>query len=247
MRFENNYLQQLTLPAGATSAALALPDGEYVLTLAEGLVSTRWEIVRAVVAGGTATLTRGQEGTDDQLWPQGSVIYCGLTAGTLANMLQRLPELGVLDDIIARLEELESPEAGGGDNQFTILTGSVTSGDYSYIGFDATDGVGQIIKVPDLFAGSGGIGLGFMRVEKWGNPEQYAVTASGTSEDLVPAGYYDIAGPGIPSGITVQIFSEPLSNGFAWSFYHELGTTPVAWPEATEITVTITQEEAQQS
>ena len=87
MDFVNNWSRPITLAAGATSLALDLPDGSYRLTLADKAAgATRWEIIDASVASGTATLTRAQEGTTDQAWPEGSVIYCALTAGTLAQL-----------------------------------------------------------------------------------------------------------------------------------------------------------------
>ncbi len=87
MDFVNNWSRPITLAAGATTLALDLPDGSYRLTLADKSAgATRWEIIDASVAAGTATLTRAQEGTTDQAWPDGSVIYCGLTAGTLAQL-----------------------------------------------------------------------------------------------------------------------------------------------------------------
>lgn len=89
MNFINNYSQPVTLALGATSLALSLPDGEYRLTLTDS-PSTRWEIVGAVVATGTATLQRGLEGTSDQSWADGSVIYCDLTAGTVASLIALL-------------------------------------------------------------------------------------------------------------------------------------------------------------
>lgn len=85
MNYVNNWLRAIDLEQGATSCPLDLPDGEYRLTLADATSgATRWEIVDAVVAAGSATLTRAREGTADQDWPTGSVIYCGLTAATLA-------------------------------------------------------------------------------------------------------------------------------------------------------------------
>lgn len=90
MKFINNYSQPIELAAGATSAALALPDGQYVLTLAH---EARTEIVFATVVNGAAELTRGQEGTDDQPWTEGSVVFCGITAGTLTSLFARLAHL----------------------------------------------------------------------------------------------------------------------------------------------------------
>lgn len=100
MAYINNYLEPIELAQGATSAVLTLPDGSYRLTLSDAL-RTRWEIVDAVVVSGAATLTRAREGTADQLWPGGSVIYCTVTAGQLNDLLARLDALdggGVLPD-----------------------------------------------------------------------------------------------------------------------------------------------------
>lgn len=94
LKFVDNYLEPITLSEGETAASLALPDGEYVLTMADSQSgATRWEIVRAVVTSGAAELTRGQQGTTDQAWPAGSVIYCALTADILNGMLSWLNEL----------------------------------------------------------------------------------------------------------------------------------------------------------
>lgn len=100
MRYVNNYREAIELAAGATNAALSLPDGEYRLTLtsAEG---DRWEIVDAVVTAGAATLTRAQEGTADQDWPAGSSIYCAVTAGQLNDLLAHI------DDLEQRVSALE--------------------------------------------------------------------------------------------------------------------------------------------
>lgn len=87
MNYVNNWLRAIDLEQGATSCPLDLPDGEYRLTLADAAAgATRWEIVDAVVASGSATLTRAREDTADQDWPTGSVIYCGLTAGVLEDL-----------------------------------------------------------------------------------------------------------------------------------------------------------------
>jgi hypothetical protein len=101
MNFVNNWSQAVTLAPGATSLALDLPDGTYRLTLADAAAgATRWEIVDAAVSAGTAVLTRALEGTTDQDWPADSVVYCGLTAGTLDALSQpssagRAPLIGV--------------------------------------------------------------------------------------------------------------------------------------------------------
>jgi len=95
MNFVNNWSAALTLNAAATSLALDLPDGTYRLTCSDtaDALATRWEVVSAVVVGGAGTLTRALEGTTDQQWPAGSVIYCALTAGVLADLDARVSTL----------------------------------------------------------------------------------------------------------------------------------------------------------
>lgn len=80
--FVNNYQQSVVLAPEATEMPLALPDGEYRLTLRDAR-STRWEIVDANVHLGIAALQRGREGTAVQDWPFGSLISCSVTAGWL--------------------------------------------------------------------------------------------------------------------------------------------------------------------
>lgn len=92
MRYVNNYSEPIELAQGVTSATLSLPDGDYRLTLTDA-ERTRWEIIDALVAAGSATLTRAQEGTADQAWPAGSVIYCAVTAGQLNSLLARIEAL----------------------------------------------------------------------------------------------------------------------------------------------------------
>lgn len=116
MQFINNWSRAVTLAPGVTSLALDLPDGEYRLTLADSqFTPTRWEIVGATVAAGTATLARGLEGTSDQDWPTDSIIYCTATAGLLADLFSRLAQaegsittsqqdIAALDSRVAALE-----------------------------------------------------------------------------------------------------------------------------------------------
>lgn len=113
MKFVNNWNQPVTLAAGVTTLALELEDGEYRLTLADdGVAATRWEVVGAVVSSGTATLQRGQEGTTDQDWPAGSVIYIAVTAGWLNSVEARLAGAGVtVSDSLPG--ELDVPAAPG--------------------------------------------------------------------------------------------------------------------------------------
>src|SRR5690606_14381073 len=89
LNFINNWARPIELASGTETALLDLPDGEYLLTIADSpTAASRWEIVRAEVDGGVATLQRGQEGTLAQAWPEGSVIYCSVTAGTLNEIMQ---------------------------------------------------------------------------------------------------------------------------------------------------------------
>lgn len=110
MNYVNNWLRAIDLEQGATSCPLDLPDGDYRLTLADAAAgAARWEIVDAVVAAGSATLTRAREGTANQDWPTGSVIYCSLTAGQLSALILRVAQLEtslqLLTDRVADLEE----------------------------------------------------------------------------------------------------------------------------------------------
>jgi hypothetical protein len=117
MNFINNYRASITLPLAATSLALALPNGSYRLTITDSDSSpTRWEIVDAVVVGGTATLTRAREATAAQDWPAGSVIYCPLTAGLLTSLFSQLAAAQTaIAGLTARVLALENsvPSPGG--------------------------------------------------------------------------------------------------------------------------------------
>jgi hypothetical protein len=97
MRFVNNWLSQISAALGVNDTTLSLPqaaadrltDGEYLLTLVDSTIpaeQSAWEIVKATAAGGSITLERGQEGSRQQEWPLGTVIFCGVTAGTLAQI-----------------------------------------------------------------------------------------------------------------------------------------------------------------
>lgn len=119
MNYVNNWIRAIDLEQGATSCPLDLPDGEYRLTLADALASaTRWEIVDAAVASGVATLVRAREGTADQFWSLGSVIYNALTAEQAVYLMQQaqlLPALQqVIDDLSVRIEALEQGQAVDG-------------------------------------------------------------------------------------------------------------------------------------
>ena len=115
MNFVNNWSRDITLAAGATALALDLPDGEYRLTISDG---SRWEIVGATVTEGQAQLTRGLEGTTDQDWPAGSVMYISVTAGFLVQLQQQIA------DLLARVAALEAggiPDNGGAPTSYEAI------------------------------------------------------------------------------------------------------------------------------
>lgn len=118
MKFANNWIQEITLAPGVTSVAMDLPDGSYRLTLSDASIATRWEIVGAVVVAGTATLTRALEGTTDQDWPDGSLIYSSITAGLLADVFAQLADL---QQRIATLEST-TPDNALTDEANNLLT-----------------------------------------------------------------------------------------------------------------------------
>lgn len=126
MNYINNYSQAVTLAPGATSLAVSLPSGTYRLTLADSASApTRWEIVDAVVASGTATLTRAREGTGNQNWPAGSVIYCALTAAQLTGIFELLAtHTSQIASLSARVTALEAAGETP-DNALTDEAGNV--------------------------------------------------------------------------------------------------------------------------
>lgn len=118
MQFVNSWRRPITLAQGADSCALDLPDGRYRLTLTDSdKQATRWEIVDAEVAAGQAGLSRGLEGTADQEWPAGSVIYQAPTAGILQTLFAELAALQ------ARVTALEGAEVPG--NALTDAEGNL--------------------------------------------------------------------------------------------------------------------------
>lgn len=105
MNFVNNWHQPFALAEGVTDCALDLPDGSYRLTVADKLSgASRWEVIDAEVEGGEAWLTRGAEGTHDQDWPEGSVIYCSVTAGIVQDLVSAVE---VLKDKVFQLTPVD--------------------------------------------------------------------------------------------------------------------------------------------
>ncbi|MDG9928391.1 MULTISPECIES: hypothetical protein [unclassified Pseudomonas] len=100
-RFENYWEREITLSEYAETASLDLPDGRYRLALRDD-GRTRYEIVEAVVESGNAALGRGCEGTDQQEWPAGSVIYLTLTAEQITHLAGlSIPGYPGVDGVIA--------------------------------------------------------------------------------------------------------------------------------------------------
>lgn len=149
MNFVNNWSSPIELAAGVTSVSLNLPDGAYRPTLTDSAeAATRWEIVDAVVAGGVATLTRGVEGTIDQAWPSGSVIYVGVTAG----FLQSIQNSG-------------GAAAGSAEFSFSDEGATITAGPglgMMYLGQDGNAPLqGLRVTLPDLAPSLHGMGRSF--------------------------------------------------------------------------------------
>jgi hypothetical protein len=108
--FVNNWSALITLAEGTETLAVDLPDGSYRITISDALdaTATRWEIAEALVVSGSATLTRGIEGTLEQDWPAGSVMYISMTAGFLEGLQQVIAAQQLLiADLAVRVAALE--------------------------------------------------------------------------------------------------------------------------------------------
>ncbi|MCC4261083.1 hypothetical protein LL270_10500 [Pseudomonas aestusnigri] len=225
MQFANNYLQPITLTAAADTVALSLADGTYRLTIADSATgATRWEIVDAEVMGGSATLTRGREGTEAQLWPLGSVIYCALTADTLQS-------------ILTRLDALEAPPSD-------VLTFEIVSAavppemappGFSGSGFFGGMAVGSLVSAP---AELGGAAVTVTQVSSLtnstGETTLYGIGISGTTEGtLIPAEYI-LSAPGYEDQ-TVVLQQD------ATDWFIEVSDLPTGqlWPDG-PVTITLT-------
>ena len=112
LSFVDNWLRPLQLTVAQVEAELDLPDGQYILTVADSeTAATRWEILAAMVESGQAMLLRESA----QEWGAGSVIYCSVNSAILAQIF-----LGqeALDSRVTNLE-------GGGLQQvYAAPTGS---------------------------------------------------------------------------------------------------------------------------
>ncbi len=162
MRYVNNWLTPLTegfapgdtvLPVSGQALG-QLPPGDYLLSLTTSTnpaEQTAWEIIAVTVTGGLASVTaRGQEGTIEQEWFAGALVYCAVTAGTLntlsigiADLQAQFPALvaalaeslgGMNQEIQAltlRVAALESgtPPDPGGDGLLADSVGNVLTDD----------------------------------------------------------------------------------------------------------------------
>ena len=165
MDFINNWQRPIVLPIDAVSAAIELPDGTFRLTVTDSLSSpTRWEVLTATVASGVASLARGAESTSAQEWPDGSAIYCAITAGVLGDFTQELASAldglsdltATVDALSARVLSLENPgaffvqsvagEFGGYSAIFSL--GAITEGASVYPGITVLpDDLGEILEI----------------------------------------------------------------------------------------------------
>lgn len=130
IHFANNWQYELTagfspaqatlpLPAGAISRLALVEGAEYLLTLSATLNPTtpgETEIIRLTGHADGYSIARGQEGTQETNWPAGTLIWCAITAGALADVFSQLAAL------TARVEALES--GGGSDLPANVLIDS---------------------------------------------------------------------------------------------------------------------------
>lgn len=228
MDYVNNWSRPLTLALGATTAVLDLPDGNYRLTCAdgEGRSATRWECIDAVVAGNAATLTRAREGTTPQEWPAGSVVYCAITAGGLADILAQLGGSGdtaqynsgaTLDlsaGVPADFIWLSVPP---GNAQAAITLPALSGNGPRGIGISPGDSM-QLRKFVILVGGSAGLG-GFAQIKITAPPgAQVLCSAASTTPDEGRSAVF-AAGP--ETRIEVELFSD----------YVLLTVTPLSFPD----------------
>ena len=83
LNFVDNWLRPLQLTVAQVEAELDLPDGQYILTVADSeTAATRWEILAAMDESGQAMLLRESA----QEWGAGSVIYCSVNSAILAQI-----------------------------------------------------------------------------------------------------------------------------------------------------------------
>ena len=108
LSFVDNWVQPFSLSTSATEGALDLPQGIYVLTMADSSSApTPWEVLYAEVVDGQAVFQRPAP----QEWPEGSVIYCAVNAFVLGFVFAELTQLG---EQISQVGESEWQRSYGG-------------------------------------------------------------------------------------------------------------------------------------
>jgi len=223
MQFVNNWLRPITLAASEASASIDLPDGQYILTLADSETSaTRWEVVTADVVGGAAVLQRGQDGTDDSSWESGSVIYCTMTAGILQTLFSRI------DSLESRVGELEAIAAG----RLTIeIVSEVVPFDQTLSGW--LDGAaGSLVSAPTEL---GGVAVSFSATAVQLSDGLIAIMIQGTASADIAGLAFTLDAPGF-AGVSVTVEQAPGEAAFG------IMAAPVAgqlWPDG-PVTVTLT-------
>lgn len=219
MRYVNNYREAIELAAGATNAALSLPDGEYRLTLtnAEG---DRWEIVDATVAAGAATLVRAQEGTAAQDWPAGSTIYCAVTAEQLNNM----GESGGGTSVSEGAPTAAPPQAGA----LHVSTGIYSERAYAAVGTRGPEDWLPLSPLPvmnfyvaDQFNVTYGVERSAKEIGVYTPFEQtgeFGITLQLPAWEASPLGFSILIEPGPSASVVTRLdFSEVVPSGWAFT------------------------------
>ena len=117
LNFLDNFIAPLELPGGQeeVQTSLDLPDGEYILTMANNTASpTRYEVVFAWSEDGITWIWR-DPGMGLAEWPEGSVIFCGINSHVLQEIFYQLEDFSYqLEDVSHQLSSYRETWAGGG-------------------------------------------------------------------------------------------------------------------------------------
>src|SRR5690554_2724933 len=111
LNFLDNFIAPLELPGGQeeVQTSLDLPDGEYILTMANNTASpTRYEVVFAWSEDGITWIWR-DPGMGLAEWPEGSVIFCGINSHVLQEIFYQLEDFSYqLEDVSHQLSDRKS-------------------------------------------------------------------------------------------------------------------------------------------
>lgn len=228
MNFINNWMQPVTLAAGATVLDLDLVDGRYRLTLSDSdTAPTRWEIVDAAIEGGEAVLSRGLEGTLDQDWPEGSVIYAGITAGILGELYSRLNSLE------ARVTTLE--RAAAADISLAVTVGLfVESASTSKFGFSLEPPLGSIAPSQVALPGYPAVPVRGAAYEVYSDSAVFTFTIDGEYPQDALSSIELVGGPDLQAAQADYYSGEGLTLWW-WS----LASMQPAWAEGEQRTITL--------